>query len=69
MVRVVLILMALAALIWVAAGVVALVRALAPAMPGAPRRKEDLMPEILRNVAFVLLLLLLFGVATGWLGA
>jgi hypothetical protein len=36
-------------------------------VPAGPR--EDPMPDALRNVAYVLLLILLIGVATGFLGA
>ena len=31
--------------------------------------KEDPMPDAIRNIAFTLLLVLMLGVATGWLGA
>ena len=31
--------------------------------------KEDSMPSAFRNIAFALLLMVMFGVATGWLGA
>lgn len=31
--------------------------------------KEDPMPDAIRNVAFALLLILMLGVSTGWLGA
>ena len=35
----------------------------------AARKKEDTMPATIHTVAYVLLIVLMFGVATGWLGA
>ena len=35
---------------------------------GLPIKKEDTMPDTFRTVAYVLLLVLMVGVATGWLG-
>jgi cell division protein FtsX len=32
-------------------------------------RKEDTMPQTFRKIAYVLLVVLMFGVVTGWLGA
>jgi cell division protein FtsX len=37
------------------------------ALPAA--KPEDTMPTTFRNIAYVLLILLMFGVVTGWLGA
>ncbi|KIQ69677.1 hypothetical protein [Wenxinia marina] len=34
----------------------------------AARPKEDRMPDTLRTVAYVALLLLMLGIVTGWLG-
>lgn len=31
--------------------------------------QEDTMPSAFRNIAFVLLLMVMFGVASGWLGS
>ena len=31
-------------------------------------KKEDSMPALMRNIAYVLLLALMFGITTGWLG-
>ena len=33
------------------------------------QKKEDTMPDTFRTVAYVLLLVLMVGVATGWLGS
>ncbi len=35
----------------------------------ALRKKEDTMPATFHTIAYVLLIVLMFGVATGWLGA
>lgn len=35
-----------------------------PAAPGS----EDRMPDTFRNIAYLLLLILLFGITMGWLG-
>ena len=80
MARVILGLMFFAALVLAIASVVTLARSLiaAPAGPAAHRPaaakaahrpKEDPMPDIMRNIAYVLLLMLLVGIGTGWLGA
>lgn len=55
-----------AAVMAVVAGV-ALVRSGADAARGS--LSEDRMPETFRNIAYALLVLLMFGVVTGWLGA
>ena len=55
-----------AAVVAVMAGT-ALVRAGADAARGS--LSEDRMPETFRNIAYALLVLLMFGVVTGWLGA
>lgn len=34
-----------------------------------PRKKDDTMPATFHTIAYVLLIVLMFGVATGWLGA
>ncbi len=43
----------------------------APATGPRPalRKKEDTMPATFHTIAYVLLIVLMFGVATGWLGA
>jgi len=71
MVRLILGLMLFAALVLALAAVLVLARSLvAPPVPvHAPLRKEDPMPDLMRNIAYVLLVILLLGVATGWLGA
>lgn len=71
MVRLILGLMLFAALVLTLAGVAALVRqVVAPLAPApGPLRKDDPMPVMMRNIAFVLLVILLLGIATGWLGA
>ena len=33
------------------------------------RKKEDSMPATFHTIAYVLLIVLMFGVATGWMGA
>ncbi len=47
--------------------------ATAPATGPVPRpvsrKKEDTMPATFHTIAYVLLIVLMFGVATGWLGA
>ena len=40
-----------------------------PTAPTLPRKKEDTMPATLQTIAYVLLIVLMCGVATGWLGA
>lgn len=39
-----------------------------PAAPLPRREREDAVPAVFRNVAFALLILLMVGIATGWLG-
>lgn len=34
-----------------------------------PRKKEDTMPATFQTIAYILLIVLMCGVATGWLGA
>jgi len=71
MVRLILGMMLFAALVLALAAVATLVRHLvAPVDPApGPLRKDDPMPVMMRNIAFVLLVILLLGIATGWLGA
>jgi hypothetical protein len=71
MVRVILGLLLVAALALLATSLLVLVRAVAAVPPNRPATgpKDDPMPDALRNIAYVLLLILLFGVASGWLGA
>jgi hypothetical protein len=66
MARLILALLLFSAIVLAAGSVVRLLTMAGPAP--APRR-EDFMPAAFRNTAYVLLLLLIFGVATGWLGA
>lgn len=40
-----------------------------PARPKPARTKEDTMPATFQTIAYVLLIVLMCGVATGWLGA
>jgi hypothetical protein len=49
--------------------IIGLLRTLMPTAATATGPGRDPMPDILRNVAYGLLLILLFGVALGWLGA
>jgi len=71
MARVILGLVLFAAVVLAIASVITLARSLiaTPATPAPPGPKEDPMPDVMRNIAYVLLLILLVGVATGWLGA
>lgn len=39
-----------------------------PAAPLPARPREDAMPAVFRNVAYALLVMLMVGIATGWLG-
>jgi predicted phage tail protein len=39
------------------------------AMRPVPRKKGDTLPATFQTIAYVLLIVLMFGVATGWLGA
>lgn len=64
MARIVLFLMLFAAIVLVAAAVMTLARTLAA--PPVPR--EAGMPRVARTLAFVLLLLLLLGLASGFMG-
>jgi hypothetical protein len=66
MARLILFLMLFAAAVLAAASVMTFFRTAGRAP--APR-DEDSMPSTFRLVAYVLLLLLMVGVATGWLGA
>ncbi|PWG15876.1 hypothetical protein [Salibaculum griseiflavum] len=69
MARLILIL-ALVAAVLLAAGIVA--RLLAPLEEVAPRpiarRGGNRLPDSIKNVAYGLLIVLMFGVVTGWLG-
>jgi hypothetical protein len=40
-----------------------------PQTPLTPRKKEDTMPATFHTIAYVLLIVLMCGVASGWLGA
>lgn len=40
----------------------------APARPPAPRSFEVPMPDAVQKIAYVLLIVLAFGVTSGWLG-
>lgn len=65
MARLVLLLVLLGALAFAVAGAVRLARTMA----APPPRTEDAMPAPVRTVAYVLLVVLLLGLASGWLGA
>jgi hypothetical protein len=69
MARLVLILLFVAALAIAAHAVLGLWRSLNQPSPIPAGPREDPMPDAIRNVAYVLLLILLIGVASGWLGA
>jgi hypothetical protein len=71
MVRLILGLMLFTAVVLAIASVAALIRGFAgPPVAVTPlATKEDPMPDAIRNIAFVLLLVLMLGVSTGWLGA
>ena len=70
MARLILFLLLFAALVLAVAAGIAAWRAIA-APPGTPRLPvvtEDRMPPAIRSVAYVLLLALLAGLTSGWLG-
>ena len=67
MARVLFIFVIAVAVVMTAMAGMALVRAGTEAARGS--LSEDRMPETFRNIAFLLLILLMFGVVTGWLGA
>ena len=67
MARVLFIFVIAVAVVMTAMAGMALVRAGADAARGS--LSEDRMPDTFRNIAFVLLILLMLGVVTGWLGA
>ena len=64
MARIFIFLLLLTLLALAAAALLAALRLSAPDRPA----KEDPMPSALKTTAYVLLVLLMFGVATGWLG-
>jgi hypothetical protein len=69
MVRLILFLALFAALAFAFAGAVAAWRAVsAPTPARLPATREDRMPHSIRNVAYVVLFLLLAGLTSGWLG-
>lgn len=72
MVRLVIFLIFFAALVMAGTAVLRFVSAAAGLNPRAASppitKKEDPMPALMRNVAYVLLLALMFGITTGWLG-
>lgn len=71
MVRLVIFLVFFAALVLAAGSVLRFLgvvsQSAAPPLAAA-RATEDRMPAIMRNVAYALLLALMIGIATGWLG-
>jgi hypothetical protein len=70
MARLIVFLMLFAALTLALAAAVAFIRALkAPTPAPLPvTAREDKMPDAIRNVAYVVLLLLLLGLTSGWMG-
>lgn len=69
MARLILFLMLFSALALALAAAVVAWRALAaPPLARLPAATEDRMPPAIRNVAYVVLLLLLAGLTSGWLG-
>lgn len=68
MLRLILLMLFISVSVLAATALMALV--IQSARSAAPRnRKEDTMPKTFRNIAYVLLVVLMFGVVTGWLGA
>jgi hypothetical protein len=67
MLRLILFIMLLAAIALALASVMVAIRSFAPPAPAPARR--DTMPETFRRIAYVLLIVLMFGVTAGWLGA
>lgn len=68
MLRLILLMLFISATVLVATALMAFV--IQTARSAAPRnRNEDAMPKTFRNIAYVLLVVLMFGVVTGWLGA
>ena len=67
MTRVILILFLISAVVLAATSVMALLNG--PDTSRATRKKEDTMPATFHMIAYVLLIILMFGVVTGWLGA
>lgn len=51
------------------AAILAALRAIGGPAPDDPTRKADPMPKTLQTAAYVLLIIVMFGVVTGWLGA
>lgn len=66
MMRLILLLFVIAAMLVAAAVFLAAFRA---ATTVTTQIKEDPMPDTFKRVAYVLLVLLLIGISTGWLGA
>lgn len=70
MTRVILFLLMFSAAVLAIASVRTLLTAPEPSPYRKPyRKKDDTMPATFRNVAYLLLIVLMVGVATGWLGA
>lgn len=67
MLRLILFVVLLAALAIAFASVMAALRAVGPL--ATETTKGDSMPQTIRNIAYVLLILLMCGVSLGWLGA
>lgn len=68
MARLILFLMLFAALAFALAAAVTAWRALTAPSSRLPAVTEDRMPNSIRNVAYVVLFLLLAGLTSGWLG-
>ena len=70
MARLVLALFLFAVLALAVSAALTLVRALtAPPAPATPPAREDAMPAAVRIVAYVVLLALLLGLTSGWIGS
>ncbi len=67
MFRVILILLFVAALALAVASVTSAIKTVIT--PVTPPSQRDTMPDTVRRIAYVALIILMFGVVSGWLGA
>ena len=67
MMRLILFVFLLAGILLAIAAVVTTIRAVSPRPSTGPR--EDTMPKTFSLIAYILLILLMFGISLGWLGA